>query len=347
MQSSAVTFFRAFIMLACLAVVPLLALFGTPFPEAARRFLENVWNHQAVAAQQNLPEAPPYRGDTTPIPPPSQIDAPSGAKEINSMWNRAPLGTDRGPAPDNESRNSASLPPGALPTPANVLPLRVAQRAEAAMNPPFASNPSARQEIPPGILNGRGAPLATMGNPGNLGAGLPVPGGSNDRRADTPPLGSINDRGAVLAAAEGVQGREAPMAAPGGFNDRGTVLATYDTQGPLDSQSAVRRVTAELNDTPRPDAVVPASLSTTESSSMTDQFARIQRRLQDLGATYYLLESWGNQSQRFRFYCKMAIAGNPNFTRYFEATDANPLAAMSKVLHEVEQWQSHRTANVP
>jgi hypothetical protein len=70
----------------------------------------------------------------------------------------------------------------------------------------------------------------------------------------------------------------------------------------------------------------------------TDQFTAIQARLRHLGATYYLLESWGNRAQLYRFYCKMAVGGNPNYTHYFEATDSDPLQAMTRVLRQVETW---------
>ena len=52
------------------------------------------------------------------------------------------------------------------------------------------------------------------------------------------------------------------------------------------------------------------------------------RAIAQLGATYYLLESWGNDQQLYRFYCKMAVGGSADYTRYFEATDADPLQAM-------------------
>jgi hypothetical protein len=72
------------------------------------------------------------------------------------------------------------------------------------------------------------------------------------------------------------------------------------------------------------------------SISTADPFRCIQDRLRRLGATYYLLESWGNQQQMYRFYCKMAIGGSAAYTRCFEATNANPLQAMRQVLQEVE-----------
>jgi hypothetical protein len=68
-----------------------------------------------------------------------------------------------------------------------------------------------------------------------------------------------------------------------------------------------------------------------------DPFHAIQEQLRQLGATYYLLESWGNDQQMYRFYCKMAVGGSANYTRCFEATDADPLQAMRQVLREVQE----------
>ena len=59
-----------------------------------------------------------------------------------------------------------------------------------------------------------------------------------------------------------------------------------------------------------------------------------------LGATYYLLESWGNAGNLYRFHVKMALAGNPSYNRHFAATDADPITAMRHVLSEVEAWRN-------
>ena len=65
----------------------------------------------------------------------------------------------------------------------------------------------------------------------------------------------------------------------------------------------------------------------------------IQERLRELGATYYLLESWGSDQQLFRFYCKVAVGGNADYTHWFEAIHADPLQAMQQVLRRVEAWR--------
>jgi hypothetical protein len=71
-------------------------------------------------------------------------------------------------------------------------------------------------------------------------------------------------------------------------------------------------------------------------------FRAMEERLRKLGATYYLLERWGNDRQMYRFYCRMAIAGNPHFTRYFEDTHTSPVEAMQGVLEQVEAWRGRR-----
>jgi hypothetical protein len=82
-----------------------------------------------------------------------------------------------------------------------------------------------------------------------------------------------------------------------------------------------------------------AGRAATGTPATADQFHAIQERLRQLGATYYLLESWGNQQQMYRFYCKMAVGGSAQYTRCFEATHAEPLQAMVQVLRQVEAWR--------
>ena len=61
-----------------------------------------------------------------------------------------------------------------------------------------------------------------------------------------------------------------------------------------------------------------------------------------IGATYYLLETWGRNGELYRFHCKMAVAGNPDYTRHFEATDSDASRAMQQVLEQVEAWRAGR-----
>ncbi len=76
-----------------------------------------------------------------------------------------------------------------------------------------------------------------------------------------------------------------------------------------------------------------------EPNSSNIDFTSIQERLKQLGATYYLLEAWGDNTDAFRFYCRMSIGGNPHVTRPFFCVDGDPLKAMANVLQQVEDWQ--------
>jgi len=98
-----------------------------------------------------------------------------------------------------------------------------------------------------------------------------------------------------------------------------------------------------------PDKIASASHSAATGSasapdSCTAQFRQIERRLRELGATYYLLETWGTQGDRYRFLCHMAIAGNTDDgrNRIFQAADSDPLGAMQNVLQQVEDWRGGR-----
>jgi hypothetical protein len=75
------------------------------------------------------------------------------------------------------------------------------------------------------------------------------------------------------------------------------------------------------------------------STPAGDQFTTIQQRLRQLGATWYALETWGNEG-RFHFTCRVSVDGNPSLNRLFQASDAEAIQAMAKVLRDVERWKS-------
>ena len=149
-------------------------------------------------------------------------------------------------------------------------------------------------------------------------------------------------------------GTAAMLAIPANVNTLAPAAPPINAAGPTDPPPMAPRWSAEL--TPRQtSAVVPAGYEAaidpaahaapvTPPAATTpkaaDPFLHTQKRLQELGATYYLLESWGGQQQLYRFYCKMAVGGNPNYTRYFEAIESDPLRAMSQVLGQVESWRA-------
>ena len=70
------------------------------------------------------------------------------------------------------------------------------------------------------------------------------------------------------------------------------------------------------------------------------RLAVLQRRLRELGATYYLLEKWGSEGQLYRFHCRVAIGEETDTNRHFEAVDADAIVAIERVLMQVEAWQA-------
>ena len=66
----------------------------------------------------------------------------------------------------------------------------------------------------------------------------------------------------------------------------------------------------------------------------------VEQRLCELGAVYSLLEMWGDQNSRYRYHCRIAMAGNRQITRSFEANGTSPEDAMGQVLQAVEAFRT-------
>ncbi len=70
------------------------------------------------------------------------------------------------------------------------------------------------------------------------------------------------------------------------------------------------------------------------------RMAEIQRRLRELGATYYLLEKWGSEGKLYRFHCRVAIGEETSANRHFEVVDADSIGAIERVLTQIEAWRA-------
>jgi len=66
-------------------------------------------------------------------------------------------------------------------------------------------------------------------------------------------------------------------------------------------------------------------------------------RLRGMGAAYFRLENWGQVSY---FRCEMPLPDNPRYHAYFEATNADPIAAVREVLEKIEKWQQQAAGTV-
>ncbi|MBN2217143.1 MAG: hypothetical protein JW719_07185 [Pirellulales bacterium] len=121
MRSSTTIAARAIVMLACLVLIPSIALFGSSSPELVTKFLDGEWGSADASADEFLSEAPqfhpgggpgPLTNEAEPIKPPSV--GPPGTAEIPASYTtptpaadprafHPPAGTPRlaGPEPGN------------------------------------------------------------------------------------------------------------------------------------------------------------------------------------------------------------------------------------------------------
>jgi hypothetical protein len=172
---------------------------------------------------------------------------------------------------------------------------------------------------------------------GSTAAGPLSPGGGTARSAgasanSAPPWNQASGSPAS-AGPHKTASYEVPMGSPA---SQGAAVApvAHAAPTPLRPNSPVSASTA-ANSRPRT-----AGGSAPPPLPATDWFTWTQQRLRELGATYYLLETWGRNGELYRFHCKMAIAGNQDYTRHFEATDADAARAMQAVLRQVEAWRA-------
>jgi hypothetical protein len=179
-------------------------------------------------------------------------------------------------------------------------------------------------------------------------SGAPGPWTGRDQSAR--PLNDWGRQAAAENLTEGTPLEHASFNAP---------VSGHAAEGPVDRAHSAAAPTAQ-NPASGPAAQLPARSGASPShadesqagdpqasagSDCTAQFRGMEKRLRELGATYYLLETWGSSGDRYRFFCKMSLAGNADYNRnrIFQATAADPLRAMQDVLAQVEQWRAGST----
>jgi hypothetical protein len=169
--------------------------------------------------------------------------------------------------------------------------------------------------------------------PASWQATAPGPGGVVPAGAQGVNPATGNQSASFAAVADSARGATGPypLQRPAG--------ETPNRGGPLDLGPAVAQ---------SPAVVMPAGESRSAavgheaSGEQCDRFTLMERKLREYGASYYLLETWGNDGDLYRFHCKMAVGANPSYTRHFEATDRDALRAMAQVLEKVEAWRAGR-----
>jgi hypothetical protein len=83
----------------------------------------------------------------------------------------------------------------------------------------------------------------------------------------------------------------------------------------------------------------PLSPETKIDERVIARLQQVRQRLEELGAEYVMAETVDGGA-RYRFHCRMLVDERSRFTRPFEATSFDPMAAADQVLREVETWRS-------
>ena len=309
MQSSTTVACRAGVMLVCLIAIPLAALFGTRLPDLVEDLLSRLPDLRGLRAGGPFPGTPAF-GSTGQAPP---WNTPHNGS-LREAW-------DRGSQAKVASRNCL---PGGIET--------FAGTAHRPAEDSLAGSVLAGQSRPEsgsffGPTRHLQATAASYESPVEPTPPSPADGWLAERR------GALDGHGSVpgstdLTTRDGLLGNSTTPAL--NWPEMASLTPTEQGEtsaglgGPLPSLNpASNRADARL-----------------EALQATDRFAYAQRRLRELGATYYALEIWGAQGQYYRFCARIALSPGTDDVRHFEATDADPQAAMAKVLGEVENWRA-------
>lgn len=128
---------------------------------------------------------------------------------------------------------------------------------------------------------------------------------------------------------------------------------TTGTSGglPTAARSRVPRPLLKTDYTPPPVQSAPiqvddgadAPLATLERpAGPNDSFARSERRLRELGATHYRLETWGARGEFYRCTCNIPMRPRSPAARHFESIEPAPSEAIDAVIRQVERWRAER-----
>lgn len=309
MRSSATIACRALVMLGCLVIIPLAAVSGSSLTEWVDTALATKWpwTDLFASASQSDPQFEPMPPDEAIWPsnlrPPDRVACPTEPHTADATCARCfqdPGNTVGAPGPGQAVAGQEPTQPG--------------QAASSAAN-------SGHSFVVPA---GWDAPVACSEGVCRLGEGIAAPGTPEDPWART--LVATSDRQSATPSPCGEQSALARPRADASLPDQSVAARSLVSSGagqPSEAGwpgAAIRRVEAS----PR--------LTTIGQ----EHFACLEQRLQQLGATYYLLEHCGNN--QYRFFCRMATPGDPRLTQDFQQIDPDPLRAMSRVVEQVELW---------
>lgn len=236
---------------------------------------------------------------------------------------------------DGRSAVAAPAKPGANPASPAPLAGEVASQA-----PPYKSSAAAL--------------------PGSVGPATPPAAAAKEKpKSDGGWMSPPQPVGSPAAKAELVDNKvrpanfEQPLARPGDVpnwpspNDRGNsphVLAVNPRVDEANAQLNVPNHSAGDQLAGRSPMPVEPRFDREPQSSAGESMQSMQQRLQELGATYYRLETWGAGGEQYRFYCMVAVGQDASFVRCFQAVDVDAMKAMQQVLAQTEAWRANRPA---
>jgi hypothetical protein len=178
-------------------------------------------------------------------------------------------------------------------------------------------------------------PVITVRTPG----GSNSPGGLEEPPPFEPSAGAKPAVAATATPAPLPLPGQTPGSAPAAVPATGVMPARFESPAaPAGQDSSIAKLGEPLVSPPTEGPAAGVEPATLPPGA--DPFVAVQDRLRRLGATHYVLEFWGKD--KYRFCCRMAVGGNPNVTRYFEAIKADPLQAMAEVARDVESWRAGR-----
>lgn len=181
-----------------------------------------------------------------------------------------------------------------------------------------------------------------LANAGVIAANLPASMGSEDKQ----PSGSA-DRAVLLnTVGTGARDPNGPRSAGEGLSRAQGIIPTAFVEQTVSSRLPLVAGSERANGSPFAQPTIStisetsAQPSARPTAEQLSRFRVVEERLRTLGAVHYLLETWGNATEYYRFRCRMPVAGSTTAVRHFEATDSDGLTAMSKVLKEIEAWKA-------
>ncbi|HVC92794.1 MAG TPA: hypothetical protein VND64_03840 [Pirellulales bacterium] len=118
---------------------------------------------------------------------------------------------------------------------------------------------------------------------------------------------------------------------------RGESPAPHRGESPFKATTYSAPIESDVDDSHRAERAGRPAVESSEPPT-DDPLSRGERRLRQLGATGYRLETWGVTGGLYRFSCNVALSDQGQATRHFEATDTSPAKAIEAVVKQVEAW---------